>query len=139
MRSNKVEIKEERYMKKAVKTSEGPAPQAPYSQAIIANGFVFVSGQGPIDPSSGKIVLGDIKNQTKLVMDNISAILKAAGSSLDKAVKCSVFLRDIKDFEAMNEVYKSYFRTTPPARTTVQAGDIFGGIGVEIDCIAVLD
>jgi len=126
-------------MKKAVKTSEGPAPQAPYSQAIIANGLVFVSGQGPIDPSSGKIVLGDIKSQTKLVMDNISAILKAAGSSFDKAVKCSVFLRDIKDFGAMNEVYKTYFKGTPPARTTVQAGDIFGGIGVEIDCIAVLD
>ncbi len=126
-------------MKKVVRTSQGPSPQAPYSQAIIANGLVFVSGQGPIDPKTGKIVLGDIKSQTKLVMDNIDAILKAAGSSLDKAVKCSVFLREIKDFEAMNEVYKTYFKENPPARTTVQAGDIFGGIGVEIDCIATLD
>jgi 2-iminobutanoate/2-iminopropanoate deaminase len=126
-------------MKKVVKTSDGPAPQAPYSQAIIANGFVFVSGQGPIDPKSGKIVLGDIRSQTRMVLDNIATILKAAGSSLDKAVKCSVFLKDIKDFEAMNEVYKTYFRESPPARTTVQAGDIFGGIGVEIDCIATLD
>jgi 2-iminobutanoate/2-iminopropanoate deaminase len=126
-------------MKKVVKTSQGPAPQAPYSQAIIANGFVFVSGQGPIDPVTGKIILGDIRNQTKLVLDNIASILKAAGSSLDKAVKCSVFLRDINDFAAMNEVYKSYFKENPPARTTVQAGDIFGGIGVEIDCIATLD
>src|SRR5262245_28745720 len=125
-------------MKKVVKTTEGPARQAPYSQAIIANGFVFVSGQGPIDPKTGKIVLGDIRNQTKLVLDNIAAILQAAGSSLDRAVKCSVFLKDINDFAAMNEVYKSYFKENPPARTTVQAGDIFGGIGVEIDCIATL-
>ena len=126
-------------MKKVVKTTEGPAPQAPYSQAIIANGFVFVSGQGPIDPKTGKIVLGDIRSQTRMVLDNIATILNAAGSSLDKAVKCSVFLRDINDFQAMNEVYKTYFRESPPARTTVQAGDIFGGIGVEIDCIATLD
>ncbi len=126
-------------MKKVVRTAEGPAPQAPYSQAIIANGFVFVSGQGPIDPKTGKIILGDIKDQTKLVMDNIATILHASGSSLEKAVKCSVFLRDIKDFGAMNDVYKTYFKENPPARTTVQAGDIFGGIGVEIDCIAILD
>ncbi|MEW5975726.1 MAG: Rid family detoxifying hydrolase [Acidobacteriota bacterium] len=125
-------------MKKVVRTSEGPAPKAPYSQAIIANGLVFVSGQGPVDPKTGEIILGDIKSQTKLVLDNISSILKAAGSSLDKAVKCSVFLKDIKDFEAMNEVYRSYFKESPPARTTVQA-EIFAGIGVEIDCIAALD
>ena len=72
-------------------------------------------------------------------MDNIAAILEAAGPSFEKAVKCSVFLKDINDFAAMNAVYKSYFKDNPPARTTVQAGDIFGGIGVEIDCIAVLD
>jgi 2-iminobutanoate/2-iminopropanoate deaminase len=126
-------------MKKIVKTARGPAPQAPYSQAIIANGFVFVSGQGPVDPQSGKLVLGDIKNQTRFVLDNVKAILEAAGSSLDKAVKCSVFLRDINEFAAMNEVYKSYFTENPPARTTVQAGDMVGGIGVEIDCIATLD
>jgi 2-iminobutanoate/2-iminopropanoate deaminase len=126
-------------MKKVVRTTEGPTPQAPYSQAIIANSLVFVSGQGPIDPKTGKIILGDIKDQTRLVLDNIGTILKAAGSSLDKAVKCSVFLRDIRDFEAMNEVYKTYFKENSPARTTVQAGDIFGGIGVEIDCIATLD
>ena len=126
-------------MKKVVRTTEGPTPQAPYSQAIIANSLVFVSGQGPIDPKTGEIILGDIKDQTRLVLDNIATILKAAGSSLDKAVKCSVFLRDIRDFEAMNEVYKTYFKENPPARTTVQAGDIFGGIGVEIDCIATLD
>ena len=126
-------------MKKVVKTAKGPAPQAPYSQAIIANGFVFVSGQGPVDPDTGKLVLGDIKNQTKLVLENIKVILEAAGSSLEKSVKCSVFLKDINDFPAMNEVYKTYFKENPPARTTVQAGDIFGGIGVEIDCIATLD
>ena len=123
-------------MKKVVTVAQGPKPQAPYSQAIIANGFVFVSGQGPIEPKTGKIVLGDIKDQTRLVLENIKTILEAAGSSLDKAVKCSVFLKDIHDFAAMNEVYKTYFKENPPARTTIQAGDIFGGIGVEIDCIA---
>ena len=126
-------------MKKVVMTAKGPPPQAPYSQAIIANGFVFVSGQGPIEPKTGKIVLGDIKDQTRLVLENIKTILEAAGSSLDKAVKCSVFLKDIHDFAPMNEVYKTYFKENPPARTTVQAGDIFGGIGVEIDCIATLE
>jgi len=126
-------------MKKVVFAAQGAAPQAPYSQAIIANGFVFVSGQGPIDPKTGKIVLGDIKDQTRLVLENIKTILEAAGSSLERAVKCSVFLKDIGDFAAMNEVYKIYFKESPPARTTVQAGDIFGGIGVEIDCIATLD
>jgi 2-iminobutanoate/2-iminopropanoate deaminase len=126
-------------MKKVVMIAQGPPPQAPYSQAIIANGFVFVSGQGPIEPKTGKIILGDIKAQTRLVLENIKTILEAAGSSLDKAVKCSVFLKDIHDFAAMNEVYKTFFRENPPARTTVQAGDIFGGIGVEIDCIATLE
>ncbi|MFN8006549.1 MAG: Rid family detoxifying hydrolase [Terriglobia bacterium] len=126
-------------MKKIVRAAQGPAPLAPYSQAIIANGFVFVSGQGPIDPKTGKLFLGDIKTQTQLVLENIKTILEAAGSSLDKAVKCSVFLKDIQDFQAMNEVYKTYFKENPPARTTVQAGDIFGGIGVEIDCIATLE
>jgi 2-iminobutanoate/2-iminopropanoate deaminase len=126
-------------MKKVVIVAQSPPPQAPYSQAIIANGFVFVSGQGPIEPKTGKIVLGDIKDQTRLVLENIKTILEAAGSSLDKAVKCSVFLKDIHDFAAMNEVYKNYFKENPPARTTVQAGDIFGGIGVEIDCIATLE
>lgn len=126
-------------MKRVVIIAQGPPPQAPYSQAIIANGFVFVSGQGPIDPKTGRIVLGDIKDQTRLVLENIKTILEASGSSLDKAVKCSVFLKDIHDFAAMNEVYKTYFKENPPARTTVQAGDIFGGIGVEIDCIATLE
>ena len=126
-------------MKRIVTAAQGPAPLAPYSQAIIANGFVFVSGQGPIEPKTGKIVLGDIKAQTRLVLENIKTILESAGSSLDRAVKCSVFLSDIQDFAAMNEVYKTYFKESPPARTTVQAGDIFGGIGVEIDCIATLD
>jgi 2-iminobutanoate/2-iminopropanoate deaminase len=126
-------------VKKVVIVAQAPTPLAPYSQAIIANGFVFVSGQGPIEPKTGKIVLGDIKDQTRLVLENIKTILETAGSSLDKAVKCSVFLKDIHDFAAMNEVYKTYFKENPPARTTVQAGDIFGGIGVEIDCIATLE
>ena len=126
-------------MQTVLQVPHGPGHLAPYSLAIIAKGFVFVSGQGPIEPKTGKIVLGDIKDQTRLVLENIKTILEAAGSSLDKAVKCSVFLKDIHDFAGMNEVYRTYFKESPPARTTVQAGDIFGGIGVEIDCIATLE
>ena len=107
-------------------------------QSLQMDLYLF-RGRDLSQPKTGKIVLGDIKDQTRLVLENIQTILEAAGSSLDKAVKCSVFLRDIHDFAAMNEVYKTFFRVNPPARTTVQAGDIFGGIGVEIDCIATLE
>jgi len=123
--------------KSAVRTEAAPAPfqGAPYNQAIVANGFVFVSGQGPLDPS-GKLVEGDIAVATHQTFDNLQAILEAAGSSLDKVVKCNVYLRDIKDFAAMNEVYKTYFKPPYPARTTIQAAALPGGIAVEIECIA---
>ena len=126
--------------KSAVRTEAAPAPfqGAPYNQAIVANGFVFVSGQGPLDPS-GKLVEGDIAVATHQTFDNLQAILEAAGSSLDKVVKASVFLADLGEFGAMNEVYKERMPAPHPARTTIQAAHLPGGISVEIDVIATVD
>ncbi len=114
-----------------------PTPQGPYSPAIRAGGFVFVSGQGPVDPRSGEVFRGDIGQQTRMVLGNIRDILTAAGSSLNKVVKTNVYLADIADFAAMNEVYATFFPTEPPARTTIQAAALPLGIGVEIDVIAL--
>ena len=123
-------------MRKAIVTEKGPKPVGPYSQAIVEGDFIFVSGQGPIDPGTGSLELGDARAETKRVFENIKAILQAAGSSLDQVMKCNVYLRDIKDFAAMNEVYATYFSAPFPARTTIQAGALPGGIAVEIECIA---
>jgi len=127
---------EEELMRKAVHTDKAPKPVGPYSQAIIEGDFIFVAGQGPINPGTGSLELGDARSETKRVFENIQAILVAAGSSLEQVVKCNVYLRDINDFAAMNEVYKTYFTPPFPARTTIQAGGLPGGIGVEIECIA---
>jgi 2-iminobutanoate/2-iminopropanoate deaminase len=123
-------------MRKAVSTDQAPRPVGPYSQAIVEGDFIFVAGQGPINPGTGSLELGDVRAETKRVFENIKAILQAAGSSLDHVVKCNVYLREIKDFSAMNEVYQTYFSAPFPARTTIQAGALPGGIGVEIECIA---
>jgi 2-iminobutanoate/2-iminopropanoate deaminase len=123
-------------MRKAVQTAKAPQPQGPYSQAIVEGDFVFVAGQGPINPGTGSRELGDARSETKRVFENIKAILEAAGSSLDHVVKCNVYLRDIADFAAMNEVYQTFFSAPFPARTTIQAGALPGGIAVEIECIA---
>ncbi|HXE84872.1 MAG TPA: RidA family protein [Gemmatimonadales bacterium] len=123
-------------MRKAVHTDKAPKPVGPYSQAIIEGDFIFVAGQGPINPGTGSLELGDARSETKRVFENIQAILVAAGSSLEQVVKCNVYLRDINDFAAMNEVYQTYFTPPFPARTTIQAGALPGGIGVEIECIA---
>jgi 2-iminobutanoate/2-iminopropanoate deaminase len=123
-------------MRKAVSTDQAPRPVGPYSQAIVEGDFIFVSGQGPINPGTGSLELGDARSETKRVFENLSAILTAAGSSLDQVVKCNVYLRDITDFAAMNEVYRTYFSAPFPARTTIQAGALPGGIAVEIECIA---
>ena len=123
-------------MRKPVQTDKAPKPIGPYSQAIVDNGFVFVSGQGCINPSTGQIERGDARSETKRVFENLKTILEAAGSSLAKVVKCNVYLRDINDFQAMNEVYASYFEPPFPARTTIQAGALPAGIAVEIECIA---
>jgi 2-iminobutanoate/2-iminopropanoate deaminase len=123
-------------MRKPVQTDKAPKPIGPYSQAIVDNGFVFVSGQGCINPSTGQIERGDARSETKRVFENLKTILEAAGSSLAKVVKCNVYLRDIDDFQAMNEVYATYFEPPYPARTTIQAGALPAGIAVEIECIA---
>jgi 2-iminobutanoate/2-iminopropanoate deaminase len=131
-----VETVEEEHVRNAIVTETGPKPVGPYSQAIVDGDFVFVSGQGPINPLTGKLELGDARSETKRVFENLRAILQAAGSSLDHVVKCNVYLRDIDDFAAMNEVYATYFTAPFPARTTIQAGALPGGIAVEIECIA---
>jgi 2-iminobutanoate/2-iminopropanoate deaminase len=124
--------------KSVVRTEAAPAPfqGAPYNQAIVANGFVYVSGQGPLD-ASGKRVEGDIAAETHQTFDNLAAILEAAGSSLDKVVRAGVFMVDLGEFAAMNEVYKERMPAPHPARTTIQAAALPGGIRVEIDVIAL--
>jgi 2-iminobutanoate/2-iminopropanoate deaminase len=125
--------------KERVSTSSAPAALGPYSQGIRVGNLVFTAGQGPTDPATGKIVDGGITEQTTRVMENLKAILEAAGTSMEKAVKASVFLKDMNDFAAMNAVYARYLAPeggTPPARTTVQAARLPGDILVEIDVIA---
>ena len=123
-------------MRNAVITEKAPKPVGPYSQAIIEGDFLFVAGQGPINPVTEKLELGDARSETKRVFENLRAILQAAGSSLDHVVKCNVYLRDINDFAAMNAVYATFLTAPFPARTTIQAGALPGGIAVEIECIA---
>ena len=123
-------------MRQAIETPNAPKPIGPYSQAIVEGDFIFLAGQGPTNPATGKVELDNVTTETKRTFENMKAVLEAAGSSLDKVVKCNVYLRDIKDFAAMNEVYKTYFKAPYPARTTIQAGALPGGIAVEIECIA---
>jgi len=124
-------------VKEIIATDKGPKPLGPYSQAIRANGFIFISGQGAIDPATGELIEGGIAQQTARVLDNLKAIVEAAGSTLDRAVKVSVFLKDMNDFAAMNEVYARYFPKNQPARTTVEAARLPRDIRVEIDLIAL--
>ena len=122
--------------RKPVVTDQAPRPIGPYSQAIVEGDFIFCAGQGPGNPATGKLELGDVAAQTVRTLENMKAILEAAGSSLDRVVKCNVYLGNIDDFAAMNEVYRRYFTAPYPARTTIQAGALPGGIAVEIECIA---
>src|SRR5262245_11089436 len=108
-------------MKKIVSTEAAPKAIGPYSQAVIHNGLVFLSGQIPLDPGSGQLVEGDIGVQTTRVLENIKAVLEASGSSLEKVLKTTVFLKDMSNFPKMNEVYAKYFTSEPPARSTVEA------------------
>jgi len=124
-------------MKEIVSTDKAPGAIGPYSQAIKTNGMLFCSGQIPIDPATGEFVEGGVPEQTEQVFKNLSAVLEAGGMSLDDVVKTTVFLADMGDFAAMNEVYGRYFDSNKPARATVQAAGLPRGAKVEIECIAV--
>ncbi len=124
-------------MKKIINTNNAPAPIGPYSQAVAANGFLFVSGQIPSDPATGEIVSGDIKAEAKQVMENIKAILTEAGLNFSNIVKTSIFLTDMGNFAQVNEVYGTYFTDQFPARETVQVAALPKNVNVEISVIAI--
>ena len=123
-------------MKEIVQTEHAPRAIGPYSQAIKTNGLIFASGQIPTDPATGEFVAGGIEEQTRQVLKNLSAVLEAAGSSLDRVVKTTVFLIDMQEFAAMNEVYATFFTSNPPARATVQVARLPRDARVEIEAIA---
>ena len=125
-------------MKNVVLTDRGPKPIGPYSQAIKSNGFVFVSGQIALDPKTGEFAGTDVRQQTERVLENLKAILEASGAPLNHVVKTTVYLKDMNDFAAMNEVYGRYFTAAPPARSTVQAARLPKDALVEIDAVAAL-
>ena len=122
-----------------ISTDAAPAAIGPYSQAVVANGFVFASGQIPIDPATGDIVEGDIAVQTRRVLDNLKAVLEAAGSSLAQVVKTTVYLSSIDDYPAMNEVYAEYFGESCPARAAVAVAALPRNVDVEIEVVAVVE
>jgi len=124
-------------VKEIVSTEKGPKAIGPYSQAVRANGLVFISGQGALEPATGALVEGGIAEQTTRALENLKGIAEAAGSSLDRAVKVTVFLKDINDFAAMNEVYARFFPKNRPARTTVEVARLPRDLRVEIDMIAL--
>ena len=125
--------------KRVVATEGAPKAIGPYSQAIIYGDTVYCSGQIPLDPTTNQIVEGGIAEQTVRVLENLKAVLDAAGSSLDRVLKTTVFLKDMGEFAAMNEVYGRYFNVNPPARATVEAARLPRDVRVEIECVAALD
>jgi 2-iminobutanoate/2-iminopropanoate deaminase len=124
-------------MREVIATQDAPQAIGPYSQAIKAAGLVFCSGQIALEPTSAAIAGGDVAHQTERVLQNLTAVLAAAGSGLDRVVKTTVFLKNMNDFAAMNEVYGRYFKTAPPARSTVEAARLPRDVLVEIDVIAL--
>lgn len=124
-------------MKKIISTNQAAQPVGPYNQAVQTDNMLFVSGQIPLDPATGELVQGDVQAQTRMVMENIRAILAAAGMDFSHVVKCSIFISNMHDFPQINEVYASYFDQDPPARETVQVGALPKFVDVEISCIAV--
>jgi len=124
-------------MKRAVTTDGAPKAIGPYSQAVVAGGFVFCSGQIPLDPATGEMVAGDVEAQTRRVLENLRAVLEAAGSGLDRVVKTTVFLADMGDFPAMNQVYAGFFGDVPPARAAVEVAALPKGARVEIEAVAL--
>ena len=124
-------------MREVIATSDGPKAIGPYAQAIRANGLVFLSGQISLDPATQQLISGDVAAQTERVLQNLAGILKAAGSSVEQVVKTTVFLKNMSDFAAMNEVYGRYFTQAPPARSTVEVARLPKDVLVEIDVIAL--
>jgi 2-iminobutanoate/2-iminopropanoate deaminase len=124
--------------RETVSTDKAPKAIGPYAQAIIANGLVYTAGQIPLDPITGELIQGDIKRQTLQVLENLQAVLEAAGSSLNRVIKATVFLKNIGDFVAMNEIYAVYLGDAKPARSTVAVAELPRGALVEIDLIALV-
>jgi 2-iminobutanoate/2-iminopropanoate deaminase len=125
-------------MKKIISTDRAPAAIGPYSQAVVANGFAFLSGQIALDPATNKLIEGDAAAQTVRVMENLKGVLEACGSSLAQVVKTTVFLKEMGDFGVMNEVYGRYFPENPPARATIEAARLPRDVRVEIECVAMV-
>lgn len=124
-------------MKEIISTDRAPAAIGPYSQAVRAGGFVFLSGQIPLDPATGKMIEGDIEAQTRRVMENLAAVLDAAGTSFEKVVRTTIYLTDLGDFAKVNAIYGERFPQQPPARATVQVAALPRGANVEIDLVAI--
>jgi 2-iminobutanoate/2-iminopropanoate deaminase len=124
-------------LKTEIRTDKAPKASGPISQGILAGGFVFCSGQLPVDPLTGKVVEGGIEEQTRQVLKNLSGVLEAAGSSPDLVVKCTVLMTDMTEFAAMNKIYAEFFKAPAPARATFQVSRLAMGVKIEIDCIAV--
>jgi 2-iminobutanoate/2-iminopropanoate deaminase len=123
-------------MKRVIRTTEAPQAIGPYSQAVEAGGFVFVSGQIALDPATGQVVAGGVREQARRVMENAKAVIAAAGCGMQDVVKTTIYLKDLADFAAVNEVYAGYFPADPPARATVEVSRLPKDVLVEIDCIA---
>ena len=125
-------------MKKIISTDRAPKAIGPYSQAVISNGFAFLSGQIPLDPATNQLIQGDITAQTERVFENIKGLLEACGSSLGQVVKTTVFIKDMGEFAKMNEVYARYFPENPPSRSTIEAARLPRDVRIEIECIALV-
>jgi 2-iminobutanoate/2-iminopropanoate deaminase len=125
-------------MKKIINTTKAPAPIGPYSQSVMANGMLFVSGQIPIDPGTGELIQGSIEEETTQVMKNLEAILNEAEATFTNVVKCSIFVKSMDDFASVNTIYGTFFDENPPARETVEVSQLPKGVNVEISCIAAL-
>lgn len=126
-------------MRKPVSTTSAPKAIGPYSQAIVHNGVAYLSGQIPLDPATNQLVEGGVEEQTVRVLDNLKAVLEACGSSLDRVLKTTIFLKDMGDFAMVNEIYGRYFTADPPARATVEAARLPRDVRVEIEAIAAVE
>jgi 2-iminobutanoate/2-iminopropanoate deaminase len=125
-------------MKKIISTDRAPKAIGPYSQAVVVNGFAFLSGQIPLDPTTNQLIDGDITAQTERVFENMKALLEACGSSLGQVVKTTVFIKDMGEFAKMNEIYAHYFPENPPSRSTIEAARLPRDVRIEIECIALV-